>query len=192
MKSHLAALALLAIAEGAAAEPSLPFEIGGPFELLDQNGVVRTEVNPDGHPQLLFFGYASCQAVCSAAMPMIAGLTMVLAEDGIPVTPVMITVAPEQDKVETMGEPLARFHPEFVGLTGSKKALQQAYDAFSVDREPLFEDPEHGLVYAHGSFIYLLDPAGAPLTLIPPILSVPAAREIVDQYLSAKPYSELN
>ena len=192
MKRFFTALSLLTIAEAAMAEQPLPFNIGGPFELLDQHGVVRTEVNPDGYPQLLFFGYADCPSICSAAMPMVGQLTTVLAEDGIPVTPVMITIAPEQDKVETMGEPLARLHPKFVGLTGSEEALQQAYDAFSVEREPLFEDPEHGVIYAHGSFIYLLDAAGAPLTLIPPVLGVSEAREIIGQYLSAKPYSVQN
>ena len=191
MKHFLAAVSMLAAAEGVQAEAPMPFNIGGHFELQDQNGLVRTEVNPAGHPQLLFFGYASCPGICSATMPMIGELTTVLAEDGIPVTPVMITVAPDQDKVETMGMPLARLHPQFVGLTGSDAALQQAYSAFSVEREPLFEDPEYGVIYAHGSFIYLLDAAGTPLTLIPPILSVAEAREIVGRYIPTETFVDL-
>lgn len=183
MKHILPTLALLVFGQAALADSALPDQIGGSFELLDQNGVVRTETNPEGHAQLLLFGYASCEAVCAAAMPMIAGLTMALAEDGIPLTPVLITLAPEQDKVETMGAPLARLHPGFVGLTGSDDALQQAYDAFFVKREALLDDTQGGVVYAHGDFIYLLDPAGKPLARLSPMLSVPAAQEIVRRYM---------
>jgi cytochrome oxidase Cu insertion factor (SCO1/SenC/PrrC family) len=37
--------------------PALPFDVklGGSFDLTDQNGDPRTEANPDGHMQLLFF-----------------------------------------------------------------------------------------------------------------------------------------
>ena len=48
----------------------LPFDLGGAFQLTDQSGTPRTEVDPDGRLQLLFFGYANCQQICSAALPL--------------------------------------------------------------------------------------------------------------------------
>ena len=166
-----------------AGEP-LPFELGGAYRLIDQNGQTRTERDPDGHAQLLFFGYANCQNICSAALPVMAGVVDTLAKEGIAVTPVMITVAADQDRVETMGAPLAEIHPSFVGLTGSPAALAEAYDAFSVEIEPLFQDPEYGWVYAHGSFVHLLDAEGEVLTLLPPVLDVEQSAKIVKGYLS--------
>ena len=94
-----------------------------------------------------------------------------LSEQGIKATPVMITVDPERDTVETIGAPLAEFHEDFVGLTGTEDALQVAYDHFNVEKEVVFEDPEFGEIFAHGSHIYLLDGDGTFLTLLPPILS---------------------
>ncbi len=164
--------------------PVLPFDLklGGSFELTDQNGSQRTEANPDGHMQLLFFGYANCQAICSVALPLMAGVTDDLAARGLPITPVMITVDPNRDTVETIGVDLQKHHPDFVGLTGSSSALQNAYDLYSIEQTVVFTDPELGDIFAHGSHIYLLDAKGQFLTLLPPILSSDRIVEIVQKY----------
>lgn len=171
------------ISGSALAEPPMPFDVGGPYVLTDQHGHDRTEKSPDGSAQLLFFGYANCPNICSAALPTMANTVRTLEEDGVSVTPILITISPEQDSVETIGLPLIKLHPRFVGLTGEPEALQIAYDAFSVEFEPLFQDPEYGWIYAHGSFIYLLDGNGNVLTLFPPTLSTEQAAELVSRYL---------
>ncbi|MEO9575390.1 MAG: SCO family protein [Tateyamaria sp.] len=181
MRALIAALCCAAFP--AFGQSPFPVNIGGPFTLLDQYGDVRTEVDPNGNAQLVFFGYANCLNICSAALPLMAQVVDVLAEDGIDVTPVMITVAPDQDRVETMGAPLSDIHPGFVGLTGEPSALQAAYDAFAVEITPLFEDPEYGWIYAHGSFVHLLDANGALLTLLPPVLDVDQMANIARGYL---------
>jgi protein SCO1/2 len=174
----------LALGTAAAAGPPLPFDLGGSYSLVNQYGQTRTEADPDGRAQLVFFGYANCLNICSAALPDMAETVDLLAADGIAVTPVLITVAPEQDRVETMSAPLAELHARFVGLTGTEEALGQAYDAFAVEITPVFEDPEYGWVYAHGSFIHLLDPSGEVLTLLPPILGAQEMARIARGYLA--------
>lgn len=184
MRALIVALGMLA--GPVAAQSPFPVDIGGPFTLVDQHGATRTQANPDGHAQLLFFGYANCLNICSAALPLMADIVDVLARDGFKVTPVMITVAPEQDRVDTMGAPLNDIHPDFIGLTGEPDALQTAYDAFAVEVTPIFEDPEYGWVYAHGSFVHLLDGTGEMLTLLPPVLGVDQAADIVRSYLAPR------
>jgi hypothetical protein len=83
------------------AAPSPP-DIGGPFRLIDQFGRARSEADPDGRPQLLFFGYATCPGICSAVLPQLAALTDRLAETGVAVTPVLVTVDPTLDTVESL------------------------------------------------------------------------------------------
>jgi len=182
-----AALLGALVATGAQASDApplpLPFAVGGPFELVDHTGAARTEVDPDGYSQMVFFGYANCNEICSAVLPLMADIADDVTAAGGKVRPVMITVDPERDTVENMGPALHYFHPDFVGLTGDEMALEAAYAAFQVEREFLFSDPEYGPVYSHGSFIYLLDGAGAPLTLIPPILDPIQAAEIVKKYV---------
>ncbi len=165
-----------------AADP-FPGSIGGAYELTDQYGQVRTQQSPDGHAQLLFFGYANCPDICTAALPLMAEIVSALDSDNIAVTPIMITVDPTVDTPETMGEPMVKWHPNFLGLSGSKAALQASYEAFQVEITPLFQEPTGQWIYAHGSFIYLLDADGDLLTLVPPILGPDEATNIVRKYL---------
>ncbi|WP_370400760.1 SCO family protein [Sulfitobacter sp. JB4-11] len=181
-----ALIAGLACALPAWASDPFPLALGGPYELVDQYGATRSQADPDGRAQLVFFGYINCPDICTAALPMMAQVVDALADSGHAVTPVMITISPDRDRVETMGTPLAELHGDFIGLTGDKAALAAAYEAFGVEITPIFQDPEYGWIYAHGSFIHLLDGNGDLLTLIPPILSVEQAAGIAMGYLDGK------
>lgn len=163
----------------------LPFDLGGPFTLTDQNGRERTEVEPEGRLQLLFFGYANCESICSVALPQMVSITRGLAEKGIALAPVMITVDPARDTPEAMAPILADLHPDFVGLTGPEPALASVYKHFAVKNEVVFEDPAGGAVYAHGSLLYLLDGQGKFLTVLPPILTDERMMEIIAAYAVA-------
>lgn len=186
MRLTLFGLVLMTWSNTAFAQDAFPLALGVDYELTDQYGMTRTQADPGGRAQLAFFGYIDCPSICNAAMPTMAQVADTLAADGIDVTPVMITIALEQDRVETMAEPLAALHPDFIGLTGDRAVLAQAYDAFSVEITPLLQDPEYGWIYAHGSLIHLLDGDGDILTLIPPILSVEQAADISRKYLQPK------
>ncbi|PTX55596.1 protein SCO1/2 [Litoreibacter ponti] len=177
-------LALLAFGTPALADQSpLPFDLGGDYTLIDQTGATRTQADPDGKAQLLFFGYANCQEICSAVLPLMADVADAVAARGLEITPVMITVDPARDTVDTLGSALAQHHEDFVGLTGAEDALQVAYDAYQIETEEVFFDPEYGPVYAHGSFVYLLDADGALLTLVPPVVPAEVAAGIVEKYI---------
>lgn len=173
--AHDTAAPTLPAAEGL----PLPFDLGGPFRLIDQHGTTRTEADPAGNLQLLFFGYANCREICSVALPQMAEIHQGLAARGIAVTPVMITVDPARDTVTTLGPALAKYGPDFVGLTGSEAELAAVYKLYAIDHSQVFEDPEYGPVYAHGSFLYLLDAKGKFLTVLPPILTTERVMEII-------------
>ncbi|MEM7440473.1 MAG: SCO family protein [Pseudomonadota bacterium] len=159
-----------------------PADLGGAFTLIDQTGAVRTQADPDGAMQLFFFGYANCPAICSVALPTMAEIADLAKEAGLPVTPVMITVDPERDTPENMGAPLSDIHEGMIGLTGTEDDLAAVRKLFRVERKMVFEDPEYGPIFAHGSFIYLMSPAGEVLTLFPPIVSPDRGAEIVAKY----------
>lgn len=177
--------AVLGLGMRALAETPFGGAIGGPFDLVDHHGVPRSEADPQGRPQLVFFGYANCEGICSHVLPTLGGLTDHLANEGLAVTPLMITIDPELDTVDALGPALAGVHPALLGLTGSKAALARARKAYQVEIETLFEDPYGQPVYAHGSFIYLVDASGEVLTLLPPILGVERMSEIVHSYVES-------
>ncbi len=163
--------------------PGFPTDIGGSYRLVDQFGQKRTEVDPTGRHQLIFFGYASCKAICSVALPAMADAVDLLAADGIAVTPVLITVDRERDTVRALKEAAPAIHPGLIGLTGSKRALAKAYRAFQVEKKLVYEHPTEGPVYAHGSFVYLMGPDGSFKTVLPPILGPERMAEIVTSYV---------
>lgn len=198
MRAALAALALLALPAAAhdghrhtpqaapAPEAASPFPValGGPFRLIDQHGRPRTEADPEGRHQLLFFGYATCEAICTVALPRMAEMAERAAAAGLRATPVLVTVDPARDTPAAMRAALPKLHPDFIGLTGDEAALAAARRAFQVEAKVVFEGPT-GPVYAHGSFIYLLSPQGEVLTLIPPIVDPEAGAAILLRHAAA-------
>ncbi len=162
--------------------PGFPIIGGGDYRLTDQYGHERTSHDPDGHYQMIFFGYASCKAICSVALPHMAQAADILAGRGIEVTPLLITVDPERDTVAAMREAVPEIHPRLIGLTGSEAALDEAYKAFSVEKKLVYVHPDEGPIYAHGTFIYLTGPDGAFKTLMPPVLAPERMAEIIASY----------
>lgn len=173
-----------AMAEGPAL-PGLPFDLGGDFSLTDQWGDARTQADPDGKLQLVFFGYANCDAICTMALPQMGLIQETLLARGTDVSIVMVTIDGARDTVESMADPLADIHPNLIGLTGSEAELQTVYDLFQIDLEHLFDDPEYGAIYAHTSNYYLLDGDGAFLTVLPPILGPERYADILEGYAGA-------
>lgn len=163
--------------------PGFPSVKGGDYRLTDHRGNQRTSRDPAGRYQLLFFGYAKCKAICSVALPRMAEAVDRLLEQSITVTPILITVDPERDTVANLAAEVPKIHPRMIGLTGTDAALEAAYRAFQIERNVVFEHPEHGAVYAHGSYIFLLGPDGGFKTLLPPVLSPERIAEVVAGYV---------
>ena len=151
------------VVEAHAPPADLPFRLGGAFALTDQTGATRTEADPQGRLQLVFFGYANCPSICSVALPMMAQAVDLLAARGIAIVPVLITVDPARDTPDAMVGPLREIHPAFVGLTGDAAALAEVQKLFQVESKVVFTDPQYGPIFAHGSHIYLLDATGKVL-----------------------------
>ena len=103
-------------APAASGGPKLPFDLdlGGAFTLTDQTGAKRSQADPQGRAQLVFFGYANCQSICSVALPLMADAVTTLADEGIAVTPVMITVDPARD---TCGHDRCAADGSFTGIS---------------------------------------------------------------------------
>ena len=165
--------------------PELPFpvDIRAEFDLIDQDGRAVTQADFAGKPMAIFFGYANCEAICSVALPRLGQALDLLGYEADKLTPLLITVDPDRDTPETMGPALSKWHPRLRGLTGSEVALAAARDAFQVESEKVFEDPEGNPVYAHGSFIYFIGADGKVRTIMPPILGPERMAEVMSSYL---------
>lgn len=157
--------------------------IGGDFDLVDQDGRQRRLADFAGRHVLLFFGYANCESICSAAIPLMSQTLDSLGQDRPPVELVMITVDPERDTPEGLRQGLAKYDPRLIGLTGSREKLEAAWKAFSINVALAGSGWNGGEILSHGSFLYLLGPDGKVLTLVPPILAPEQSAKIVRSYL---------
>ncbi len=165
--------------------PALPFpiEIEASFDLVDQTGARRKETDFAGKPMLIFFGYASCEAICSVALPRLAGALDILGDKAAALQPIMITVDPVNDTPEALAEAMPKFHPRLLGLTGTEAELAAARAAFQVEAKKLHEMIDGTPIYSHGSFIYLLDGDAKVLTVMPPILGEDRIAELILKYI---------
>ena len=165
--------------------PALPFPVAitPRFALTTHTGRAVTEADFAGQPMAIFFGYASCEAICSVALPSLAAALDLLGPEGAEIAPILITVDPDRDTPGAMSRRLPDYHPRLIGLTGSEDALAEARAVFQIDAKEVSETPEGAPIYAHGSFIYLVGRDGMVKSLLPPILSPERMAELMRKYL---------
>jgi protein SCO1/2 len=157
--------------------------IGGDFDLIDQHGNRRRRADFAGRNVLLFFGYVRCEAICSAAIPLMPQAVDRLGDRGRSIDLVVVTVDPDRDTPEGLKAGLLKYDSRLIGLTGSRDDLEPVWKAFQVSTKEVARDWLDQPVLAHGSFIYLLGPKGEVRTLLPPILSAERLAAIIDTYL---------
>lgn len=160
-----------------------PVQLGGPFDLIDHHGRRRTEQDFDGRYLLVFFGYANCPGICSAALPSMAAAVDGLGDAADAVQPVLITVDPEWDTPAEMRRVLTALHPRLLGLTGDTENLEKVHKAYQIGVEKVGEDIFGKPIYSHGGYVYLMNPDGDLATIIPPILSAEQMASIIRGYL---------
>ena len=137
--------------------------IGGPFELLLPDETLVTEKEVIDRPSLVYFGYTFCPDVCpfDVARNMIA--VDILEEQGIEVKPVFVTIDPERDTPEIMGQYAEDMHPRMVALTGSDDQIRDAASAYRVYYARGTGEDEFYLM-DHSTFSYLMMPDGSLAT----------------------------
>ena len=79
---------------------ALASAIGGPFQLVDQNGKTVTDADLKGKWSLIYFGYTHCPDACPTALNDISIALSDLGPKRDAVRPVFITVDPERDTPE--------------------------------------------------------------------------------------------
>lgn len=163
-----------------------PVALGGPFDLIDHHGERRTDKDFHGQYTLIFFGYALCPGICSAALPMMAAAVDALGDKADLVQPLMITVDPDWDTPEVMQDALGKYHPRLLGLTGTQEALAEVRQHFQVEVSYVGEDILGQPIYSHGGFVYLMGPDGTLQTVIPPILNADQMANIIEKYIATE------
>lgn len=137
--------------------------IGGPFELTASDGSRVSHDSLSGKPTLVYFGFTTCPDVCPMELAEIGEAVDILSADhDLDVQSVFITIDPERDTEDKVGEYASFFHENMVGLTGTADEIASTAKAFRVYygrvSDPDFQD---GYTMDHSNIIYLLDRKGS-------------------------------
>jgi cytochrome oxidase Cu insertion factor (SCO1/SenC/PrrC family) len=162
--------------------------IGGPFQLIDQSGKVRSDRDFRGQLMLVYFGFTTCPDICPTDLQAISLAMDRLGTDADDVQPLFITVDPERDTREHLADYVAMFHPRLLGLTGSAEAVQNAADAYRVYYQRVDFDKGDGYYTVdHSAFIYLMDRDGKYLGFFPPGTPAEKIVEMIRPHLAGSP-----
>ena len=134
--------------------------IGGPFELTDQDGMIRTEKDFRGKYMLVFFGYTYCPDVCPTTLAVMSEALKMMGQRGDKIAPVFITVDPKRDTPEKLKSYLDSFGPQFVGLTGSNADIANVAKEYRVYYREQSPDQKGDYAVDHSGVVYLMDPNG--------------------------------
>lgn len=137
--------------------------IGGPFQLVDQNGHTVTDADLKGEPSLVFFGFTHCPDACPTTLLELSDVLDKLGSDADKVHVLFITVDPERDNPDALKDYLSAFNSRLVGLTGDLPAVTMVAKAYHVYFKKV---PLEGGDYTmdHTALVYLMNKEGRFVT----------------------------
>ncbi|RME33123.1 MAG: SCO family protein [Gammaproteobacteria bacterium] len=129
-----------------------------PFRLTDSAGEVFDQDRLRGHWSLLFFGYTHCPDVCPSTLATLARTTKLLEGDGELPQVVFVSVDPQRDEPQRLGEYVRYFDPRFLAVTAPEAPLLSLTRQLGVLSLKV-EDPQGGdYLVDHSASIFLIDP----------------------------------
>lgn len=161
MKSLFAAAILLLSGWSAELVAAPRTDVGGPFQLTNQNGQPVNE-RSFGQPALLYFGFMTCPDICPTDLAKMARISRQLQQQqGLKVRPIFVTVDPERDTPAKLKTYVQYFAKDFVGLTGTAQQIARITDAYHVyyKKAPYGDQPGQYMM-DHSTVLFLLDSQG--------------------------------
>ncbi|WP_409433112.1 SCO family protein [Litorimonas sp. RW-G-Af-16] len=138
-------------------------DIGGPFTLVETTGDVVTEADLLGKPHLVYFGFAYCPDICPTALQKMGAAQELLGKQGDEIGYVLITVDPERDTPESLGQYITAdvFPKGLRGFTGTVEQIEVAKQAYKVTAMKA-DMPGSAADYTinHSDIMYLMDQDG--------------------------------
>lgn len=142
-------------------------DIGGSFELINQDGKTVKDTDFRGKYMLIYFGYTYCPDMCPTGLQNMGQALDKLVPDAEKVAPIFITIDPARDTPEKLKAYVADFNPAIQGLSGSDRQIATAAAAYQVYYAKGEMVDDHDYVMDHSSLIYLMGPDGKFITTFP-------------------------
>lgn len=134
--------------------------VGGPFQLVNQDGQAVDQTLLEGKWSLVFFGFTYCPDYCPTTLQMLEATKQALGDRADDVQIVFISVDPERDTPQALKDYLSSdgFPEGVIGLTGTPAQVRGAADAWRAVYEKVGEGDAYTM--NHSLTIYLTGPDG--------------------------------
>ncbi|KAB8050129.1 redoxin domain-containing protein [Janthinobacterium rivuli] len=128
------------------------------FKLSGPDGKVYTLADFKGKYVMVFFGFTQCPDVCPTALSRALEIRQKLGPDADKLQVIFISIDPERDTPELLGEYMRAFDPSFLGLRTDPKATAQTAFNYKV----FYRRVPSGSSYTmdHTAISYVLDTEG--------------------------------
>ena len=134
--------------------------VGGPFQMVDQNGKSVDQSLLKGKWSAVFFGYTYCPDVCPTTLQALAQAEAKLGDKAKNLQVVFVSVDPARDTPAQMKAYLSTpaFPKDAIGLTGTAAQVAATAKAYRVYYQK--DGQGEGYSVAHSSIVYLMNPDG--------------------------------
>ena len=123
--------------------------------LSDANGEPYSLAEDPTPLKVVFFGYTNCPDICQAVMSTIASAVSRLdADQRAKVRVLFVTTDPARDTGPALRSYLARFDPDFTGVTGTLKQIIDLGDPLKVYVDKGQKLPSGGYDVDHSTYVF--------------------------------------
>lgn len=170
-----------AFSEGTATgQPS----VGGPFQLVNQDGQTVDQTLLNGKWSLVFFGFTYCPDYCPTTLQMLEATKQALGSRADDIQIVFISIDPERDTPQALKDYLSSdgFPEGVIGLTGTPEQVRAAATAYRAVYQKVGEG--EGYAMNHSLTIYLMGPDGRMRSALGHDLGPANAARVIEQAMA--------
>lgn len=131
------------------------------FELVDHNNRRLTRSSLEGKWSLMFFGYTHCPDICPTSLQTMNDMSTAIQEPNVldAIQVYFVSVDPERDKPEILGDYVTYFNANFIGATATLEKLAPLTRSLGIAHDIRNKsDTSTGYDVDHSSAIVLINP----------------------------------
>ena len=158
--------------------------VGGPFQLVNQDGQTVDQTLLNGKWSLVFFGFTDCPDYCPTTLTALEATKQQMGERAKDIQIVFITVDPERDTPQALKDYLSSdgFPRGVIGLTGTPVQVKAAADAYRAFYQKVGEGDAYTM--NHSLTVYLMGPDGKFRSAIAHDLGPQRAAQVIERAMA--------
>ena len=158
--------------------------VGGPFQLVNQDGQAVDQTLLDGKWSLVFFGFTYCPDYCPTTLTALEATKQQMGDRAKDIQIVFVTVDPERDTPQALKDYLSSdgFPRGVIGLTGTPAQVKAAADAYRAFYQKVGEGDAYTM--NHSLTVYLMGPDGKFRSAIAHDLGPERAAQVIERAMA--------